>query len=159
MRMKVKRIIVIAVGLLWGMGLMAQSGKSPYKGADKKQYDLAKALLDFAKYEEDFQDALDILTRLESIDSTYAPIMFDLGLCYFKMRGHDEEAKNWLQMAREAGQTEAYFYLAKLNHSNYAIDEAIKLLRYYKLREDHKVENSVIERAGFNRRADRRSDQ
>ena len=140
----------LTIGLLIVLFLTSVEGvgqRVPYKGQDKKDYELARALLQYGSYEEDFAEALETFKRLQSIDTAYHPISYDLGLCYYRLRGHDAEAEKWLSVAREAEITEAYFYLARLYHQTYRFEESIKLFRYYKLKEDHALANDVIDRA------------
>ena len=121
------RILLLSVSLL-GLGFSVMAQKN-YKKADEKRYEIADILFKL----EDYSTALETYEELYHLDSLYEDVNFKIGACKFHIAGARKEAKNWLEIAKNLGSTEAYYYLAKIYHLEYQFDKAIKHYRYYKV--------------------------
>lgn len=112
-----------------------------YKKEHLKQYQTADILIELG----DYRAALSIYQELLPLDENYDDIYFKMGLCYFHIQGEREKSFELLTQARSLGSSESYFYLARLHHLKYEFDEAIKLYRYYKVKDDKLIDNETVD--------------
>lgn len=118
-----------------------------YKRVHNQMLDQAKVL--YAN--EEYEQAARIYKRLLPLDSTFAEVYHEYGVCLANMPGTAEQATPFFEQATRHGNTEAHAWLAAARHRQHRFDEAIDLLNRYKrlhyralkdVEVDHRIEQA-----------------
>ena len=121
--------------------LEAQTG---YSRVHDRMLEEAKLLLGM----EDHVEAAKIYRRLEQVDTAFAEVQLELGLCYSQMPQMREHAALRFERAVRLGDEEALYHLGLARHRQQRFDEAIDLLHRYRalphrVMDDQEVDEAV----------------
>jgi hypothetical protein len=134
-----KHVIPLLCLLLAGLNASAQKN---YKRVHNDMLDQAKALLKA----EDYEEASKIYRRLVPVDTAFAEVSYEMGVCLAHMPGRREEATPHLERAVRHGHTEAHYELALARHRQMRFDDAVALLNTYKGRAPRMVKDAEVDR-------------
>lgn len=134
-----KHQVILIIGLVMGPGALAQQN---YKRPHNRMLDEAKLLLAEGQY----QEASKIYRRLVPVDTSFAEVHHELGLCYEHMPGDRARAIPHFERAVRAGHTESFYHLALARHREERFEEAIDLLHRYKGMHHRAVPDKEVER-------------
>jgi tetratricopeptide (TPR) repeat protein len=117
--------------------------------------DQLRALADADIYFEigDYRSALNAYLPLYEVDSNHEHLGYKIGVCYFQLR-EPTVAQPYLELAKEKGEEEAYYFLSAIYHLEEDFDTEIALLQQYKnFSIEHQVPidrvNKLIESANY----------
>lgn len=116
-----------AVVLLLSASSALQAQKN-YKRLHNQMLDQAKVL--YAN--EDHADAARIYKRLLPVDTSFAEVYHEYGLCLLNIPGSRDEATPYFEQAVRHDHTEAYLELGSARHRQHRFDEAEELFERYK---------------------------
>ena len=86
----------------------------------------------------DFGEALENLEKAYKLDTSNAPVNFQIGKCIFEMHEDKRVSDKYLRLACDSGLIESYVYYAQILHLEHKFDEAIALFKKYKAIEGSK---------------------
>ena len=109
-------------------GILPVHGQKNYKRVHNQMLDQAKVLFANAEYE----DAARIYKRLLPVDTSFAEVYHEYGVCLVNMPGGRDLATPFFEQAVRHGHTEAYLELAGARHRQHRFDESVELLQRYK---------------------------
>lgn len=112
-----------------------------YKRLHNQMLDQAKVL--FAN--GDYVDAARIYKRLLPVDTTFAEVYREYGICLEKIPGSREEATIYYEQAVRHDHTEAYLDLGTARHRQHRFDEAEELFKRYKNLHFRAVEDAEVD--------------
>ncbi|RLD27558.1 MAG: hypothetical protein DRI54_00890 [Bacteroidetes bacterium] len=97
-------------------------------------------------YEEDYQTALSIYEQLYVIDSSFNEINYLIGACMINIRGKEDDAFPYLEIAVEGDIKEANFWFARAYHIRMDFENAIKYYKVYEHFPEKEVSDEEIKR-------------
>lgn len=131
--------LLLSAALLAALSTSAQRN---YARPHERMLDEAKGLYEAGQWSE----AAKIYKRLLDVDSTFAEVPFELGICLKNMPGQRERAIGLFEQAARHGHIEALFEVALMRHRQQRFDAEIQLLTTYKQQEGRAVENAEVDR-------------
>ena len=120
-----QRTVLSIMALTLALVVAAQSG---YKRTQNRMLDEAKVLLAMGEYEK----AAQLYKRLAPMDTTFAEVYHELGLCQLNLPGQKERSVTAFEHAVRHGHVEARYHLACARHRQQRFDAAVDLFRWYK---------------------------
>lgn len=129
--------------LLMLIAPVAAWGQANYTRVHNRMLDEAKMLLAV----EDHVEAAKIYRRLENVDTTFAEVAHELGLCYAQIPGARHKAAPLFERALRNGHPEALYHLGLARHRQERFDEAIDLLNRYKATKHRLVADAEVDRS------------
>ena len=96
---------------------------------------------------EDYSEAAKIYKRLEPVDTAFAEVSHELGLCFAKISGAREKAVPCFERAMRQQYTEAYYQLGLARHRQERFDEAIDLFNRYKQLKERAIADAEVDHA------------
>ncbi len=118
-------------------------GQANYTRVHNRMLDEAKVLL----AAEDVVEAAKIYRRLELVDTSFAEVAHELGLCYARIPGLRQKAAPLFERALRHGHPEAAYHLGLARHRQERFDEAIDLLGRYKAVKHRMLGDAEVDRA------------
>ena len=122
----------------------------PFSSFAQKNYKrIHDQMLDQAKLlyaNEEFEDAAKIYSKLLPLDTTFAEVYHELGVCLKNTIGSRKEAIPYFEQAARHGHTEAFYELGLVRHGQHRFEEAIAMFERYKLLHFRLVLNGEVER-------------
>lgn len=118
------------------------AAQTRYTRTHMRMLDEAKLLLAV----EDYAEAAKVYKRLEPVDTTFAEVSFDLGLCYSMMPGHRDKAGPLFERALRHGHAEASYQLALVRHRQHRFEESIQLFITYRSTPHRVVNDKTLDR-------------
>ncbi len=135
------RIIVIGLAALCASNpISAQKG---FKAMHHKMHDQAKNLLEAEEYEE----AAKLYKRLVPIDTAFAQVAYEYGLCLANIPEYRERSVPYFERAVRHDHTEAYLQLGLARHWQHRFTEAIELMERYKQLNVRDVKDLEVDRS------------
>ncbi|MDX9749487.1 MAG: hypothetical protein RBT71_00200 [Flavobacteriales bacterium] len=116
-------LLILILSLMHGA--MGQTG---YNRAHNRMLDEAKLLLATGEYER----ASHLYRRLVGVDTTFAEVYHELGLCQLRMPGQKDRSTAHFEHAVRHGHLEAHYQLGMARHRQQRFDAAVELFRAYK---------------------------
>lgn len=113
-----------------------------YSRANYRMLDEARALFEG----EQWSDAAKIYRRLLPVDTAFADVYYELGLCEMMMPSQRDKADGRFEVAARHGSVEGRYQLALARHRQQRFDEEIELLNAYKRSRDREVEDAEVDR-------------
>ena len=95
---------------------------------------------------EDYEMALTLYANIYLLDEDYDEINFRMGTCYFNIPDEKNKSISYFKKAKEAGYTEAYFWLARAYHVEEQFSQAKKNYQVYKSKEDKLLVEKEVDR-------------
>lgn len=114
-----KAAFVVILSMLLSIAVFAQNGWT------RKERQAFKEA-DFAFYQQDYATAFPVLSELYKVDSTYAPVSFELGVMLLDWKKDKVRALNLLGFAAEAGMAESWYHYGRALHANMKFMQAKK---------------------------------
>jgi len=136
-----KNTLFALLSLLFTVSVVAQNG---YSREDNKKLDNAKQLLDRA----DHLAAAALYKQLLPIDTSFAEVYYELGLCESHIPSMRENARARFAQAVRHGHVEAHYELAKVLHRQEKLNEAFETYTTYKgldgrMHDDEEVDHEL----------------
>lgn len=133
-----------SINVLFLLALLPLSAiaQKNYKRVHNQMLDQAKLL--YAN--EDYQQAARIYVKLLPLDTAFAEVYHELGVCLKNTPGASAEAVPYFEQAARHGYTEAFHELGLARHGQYRFDEAIDLLERYKSLHFRLVKDAEVDR-------------
>jgi hypothetical protein len=108
----------------------------PFSGFAQKNYKrVHNQMLDQAKLlyaNEEYEDAAKIYRKLLPLDTAFAEVYLEMGVCLKQQSATRAEAIPLFEQAARHGHTEAFYELGLVRHSQHRFEEAIALFDRYK---------------------------
>ena len=134
-----KKTALIMVGALMAQVATAQEG---FKRTQTRMLDEAELLMQA----EGYADAAKIYRRLLPIDTTFAEVSYNLGLCEWRLPGRWAQSAGHFAQAVRNGSVEAHYMLALCRHRQQRFEEALALFATYKHLEGRAVPDADVDR-------------
>ena len=134
-----KKSALILAGTILAHVAMAQEG---FKRTQTRMLDEAELLMQAEAY----ADAAKIYRRLLPIDTTFAEVSYNLGLCEWKLSGRWANSAGHFAQAVRNGSVEAHYMLALCRHRQQRFEEALALFATYKHLEGRSVPDADVDR-------------
>lgn len=135
-----KQLTILALVSVCGYAdLHAQSG---YSRMNYRMLDEARAQLDAGQW----ADAQRIYKRLLNVDTTFADVYYEIGLCELNMPDIADRAAEHFASAVKNGSREGIYQLALVRHHQQLFDEEIALLKTYKDLGQRAMPNAEVDR-------------
>ncbi len=113
-----------------------------YTRTHNKMLDDAKGLYEAHQW----SDASKIYRKLVDVDTTFAEVPYELGVCLNNMPGYRDKAIGFFERAARDGSIEAKYEVAMMRHRQQRFSEEIQLLTTYKQEAGRAVENAEVDR-------------
>lgn len=133
-----KHVLLLITVLLFG----SASAQQGFKRTQNKMLDEAEVLMQAQEYAE----AAKIYRRLVPLDTAYAEVSYNLGMCEWLLPGRWESSAPHFARAARNGHTEAHYMLALCRHRQQRFDEALDLFTKYKQLYYRAVDDVEVER-------------
>ena len=134
-----KTILSLLGAVLITASAIAQQG---YTRVQNKILDDAKSLYVGSQWLE----AQKVYKKLLFVDTTYADVYYEIGVCETHLPGQRERAVAHFEQAARHGSLEAQYQLALTRHKDERFDEEIQLLTAYKQGTDREIDNTEVDR-------------
>ncbi len=131
-----------ALTLLILLGTSYAAAQKNYKRVHNQMLDQAKILL----LAEDYEEAAKLYKRLVPVDTTFAEVSFEYGVCLVNIPGLKDHATAHFERAVRHNHTEAYLELAHARHRQQRFDEAIDLMERYKKLNQRAYKDAEVDR-------------
>ena len=140
MNIRIQLTIALISLFVFPQTFSAQSKE--YKKEHKKTWAEANCFYEA----EDYEMALTLYTNIYLLDEHYDEINFRIGTCYFNIPVEKKKAISYFKKAKEAGYTEACFWLARAYHVEEQFSQAKKNYQVYKSKEDKLLVEKEVDR-------------
>lgn len=137
--MKQRSLLVLLSSLCAVGAAEAQIG---YSRTHSRMLDEAHGLYEA----EQWVDAAKIYKRLLPVDTTFADVYYELGMCEAHIPGQRDKAVGRFEVAARHGSNEARYQLALLRHRQQRFDEEVALLNEYKKGKERTADDKEVER-------------
>ncbi|MCW5899047.1 MAG: PD40 domain-containing protein [Flavobacteriales bacterium] len=120
---------------------MAAYAQRNYKRVHNRMLDEAKLMMNNGYYEE----ATKIYKRLLPMDSGFAEVFHEMGVCLVNIPGQKEKSVPHFEHAMRLGHLESFYELGLARHRQQRFDESVDLLRSYKQLHGRAVRDAEVD--------------
>jgi hypothetical protein len=130
--------------LLFALPLMTHSAMAQknYGRAHNRMLDEAKGLYEAGQW----VDAAKVYKKLLNVDTTFADVYYEMGVCETKIPGMRERSVGHFEHAARHGSQEAKFQVALARHRQHRFDDELRLLAEYRRGKDRMVADAEVDR-------------
>src|SRR6185295_18663627 len=122
--MKKQLTLLVALPLM----ILSASAQNNYTRAHNRMLDEAKGLYEGAQW----VDAAKIYKKLLPVDTSFADVYYEIGICETKIPGMRERSVGHFEQAARHGSIEAKLQVALARHRQQRFDEELRLLAEYR---------------------------
>ncbi|MFT3884159.1 MAG: hypothetical protein QM724_01640 [Flavobacteriales bacterium] len=135
-----QRYLLILLSSLGALG--AAQAQTGYTRTHNRMFDEAHGLYEA----EQWVEASKIYKRLLPVDTAFADVYYEMGMCEINIPGQRDKAGPHFEQAVRHGSNEARYQLALQRHRQQRFDEEVALLKEYRTGKDRTADDREVDR-------------